>query len=114
METLSTSKDLRTQKEQVQRARTTTQATKKVFKSRKRKTTVTTVEDEVISPTTNRHVQSLSRKMPVTTTPRRAMSKKVVDRAVSISRAVARKNYEQTMNSEDATINPENVMNAWI
>ncbi|CAO2037166.1 unnamed protein product [Urochloa humidicola] len=110
-------------------------AKKKVFKSTKRKMAVATIEDEAISPANNRHVQSVSRKMAVTTVEdeenspvvqslsrkmvvasmsRRAISKKVIDRAVSVSRAVARKRNEQTINSEDATLNPENVMHALI
>jgi hypothetical protein len=42
----------------------------------------TTMEDEAISPTSDRIVQSLSRK---------AMSKRIIDKVVSVSRTVARK-----------------------
>jgi hypothetical protein len=107
-QTLSTSKNQSSHKSaQGQRARITSQATTKVVKSRKRKMVVastsqpTTMEDEAISPTSDRIVQSLSRK---------AMSKRIIDKAVSVSRTVARKRNEQDMNSKDATLNRDNEM----
>ncbi|CAN6344003.1 unnamed protein product [Urochloa humidicola] len=134
MENLSISKDFSSQKllqmhhksqKLAQVERTTTQSTKKVFKSRKRKMAVATIEDEAISPASNRRlqslsrkmaipnvedeansppsnrrVQSLSRKMAVTSMSRRVISKKVIDRAVCVSREVARKRNEQTINSQ--------------
>ncbi|CAO2034707.1 unnamed protein product [Urochloa humidicola] len=84
-------------------------ASNRRLQSLSRKMAVPNVEDEANSPPSNRHVQSLSKKMAVTSMSRRAISKKVINIAVCVSREVARKRNEQTINSEDANLNLENV-----
>jgi len=118
-ETLSTSKNQSSYKlMQVQRARPRSKESAAV-KTKKRKIAARSAEDEATSLTNNRHVHTTGAPIIQTTldgnlrmksmsVSRNAISRKIVEKAVSVSRAVSRKRSEQAVNNGDGTLSPEN------
>ena len=118
-ETLSTSKNQSSYKlMQIQRARPRSKESAAV-KTKKRKIAARSAEDEATSLTNNRHVHTAGAPIIQTTldgnlrmksmsVSRNAISRKIVEKAVSVSRAVSRKRSEQAVNNGDGTLSPEN------
>jgi len=119
-EILSTSKNQSSHKlMQVQRARPRSKQSANAVKTRKRKIVARSAEDEATSLTNNRHVHTAGTPIIQTTldgnlrmksmsVSRKAISRKIVEKAVSVSRAVSRKRSEQAVNNGDGTLSPEN------
>jgi len=119
-EILSTSKNQSSHKlMQVQRARPRSKEFANAVKTRKRKIVARSAEDEATSLTNNRHVHTAgtpiiqttldgSLRMKSMSVSRKAISRKFVEKAMSVSRAVSRKRSEQAVNSGDGTLSPEN------
>lgn len=91
----------------------TSQAATKVVKTRKRKLPVVSVEDEALSPENNlQTTQDGNLRRTDLSMSKNVLSKKIVDKAVSVSHEVARtrKRNEQAMSTENDTPGPINQM----